>query len=145
MSQLPAIERDDLTCSIGDDRLDALLAEPFRRDDPGLSDKMARRLAWALGAGTWELTLYIDLAKYNAQPELYREYAAAFALFHLERTTSGGASTPSRDAFDLQHKNLALAHKGERLPGERNQRSTVTAMIIADESSWSRDKMRGFE
>ena len=145
MSQLPTIARDDLECSIGAERLDQLLSEPFRGDDPALPDKMARRLAWALNAGMAELTLYIDLTKYNEQPALYREYAAACALFHLERTTRAGASQASENAFDLMHKNLSLAHKGERLPGERNQRSTVTAMVIEDESRWSSDKMRGFE
>jgi hypothetical protein len=145
LSQLPTIERRDLLRSIGAERLDELLAEPFPPDEPDLADKTAERLAWALEYGTAELSLYIDLTAYNQHTVLYREYAVQFALYHLERTTRAGASQPSRDAFDLAHKNLAMAHKGERLPGERSQRSTVTAVVIEDETRWSSGKLYGFE
>ena len=145
MSQLPTIEREDLEDSVGAERLDELLAEPFRPDDPELKNKMARRLARALEYGTAQLSLYIDLRAYDEHTVLYRAYAAMFALFHLEQTTRAGASKPSCDAFDLAHKNLGLAHKGDRLPGERSQRSTITAEVIEDQSRWSSAKMQGFE
>ena len=131
--------------SISDDRLDELLGEPFRRDDPDRTARMGERLSWACALGVSELSQFIDLRKHNPLDGLYREYAVIFALFHLERTTKGGASEPSRDDYDQVHKNLGLAHKGERLPGERDQRSVVTAEVIEDESRWSAEKMHGFE
>ena len=53
MSQIPTIERTDVVRSISDDRLDELLGEPYKRDDPNRVAKMAERLSWAcaLGAG----------------------------------------------------------------------------------------------
>ena len=137
------INRADIERAQAGERLDDLLSEPFKHDDPARAQKIAERLAWALEAGTAELSLYIDLTKYTTLPVLYREYAALFAMFHLERTTRAGSSQPSRDTYDLVHKNLAMAHKGERLPGEREQRSTVRAHIIEDESRWSDDSLAG--
>ena len=131
--------------SISDSRLDALLGEPYERDDPDSEAKMARRLAWACAFGVNELSQYIDLTKHNPLDGLYREYAVLFALFHLQRTTDAGASQANRDDYDQVHKNLGFAHKGERLPGARDQRSVVTAEAIEDESRWSSDKMLGFE
>lgn len=145
MSQEPTIGRADIVRSISDQRLDELLGEPFERDDTDREARMTERLSWACALGVSELALYIDLTKYSPLVGLYREYAVLFALFHLERTTKAGASQRSRDDYDLVHKNLSLAHKGERLPGERDQRSVVTAEVIEDASRWSAGRMQGFE
>ena len=145
MSRKPTIVRADIVRSISDERLDDLLGEPYKRDDPDRVAKMAERLSWACALGVSELSQYIDLAKHDPLDGLYREYAVLFALFHLERTTKGGASQPSRDDYDQVHKNLGMAHKGERLPGEREQRSVVAAEVIEDASRWSAERMQGFE
>ena len=144
MSQTPTITRADLERAIGADRLDELLAEPYRRDDPDVEVRMAERLQWALQFGVSELALVIDLSSYAALEPLYREYAAGFAVFHLRRTTSAGATQSDQEYYDEVHKNLAMAHKGERLPGEREQRATARAEVIEDETPWSSAGMKGF-
>ena len=145
MSQIPTIGREDIVCGFSDERLDELLGEPYKRDDPDRAAKMAKRLQWACAFGVNELALYIDLKKSNPLSELYRDYAVFFALFHLVRTTKAGASESEKENYDQLHKNLSLAHKGERLPGKRDQQSVVAAEVIEDESRWSATRMHGFE
>ena len=145
MSHKPTIGREDLLSCIGASNLDKLIAAPIEHDEPDREAALARRLAWACAMGVDELSMYIDLTAFPELTGLYHGYAVAFTLIHLERTTKGGGSQKSRDDYDLFHKNLAMAHKGERLPGERDQRSVVTAIVITDESRWSSGKMYGFE
>ena len=145
MSQIPTITRADLVISIGARRLDALLHEPFEPDEPDLAVQLDTRLSWALEMGVAELALYIDLAKYEELSTLYHCYAVFFAVYHLQSSTSAGAPQASLDTYNLMHKNLAMAHKSERLPGEREQRSTTTAVVIEDDTQWSANRMKGFE
>ncbi len=137
------ITRQDIARSIGDSTLDELLAEPFEHDDPDREAEIAERLEWALGIGVAELGFFIDLESETELSVLYREYAVAFALYHLHRTTSGGASKDMQASYETMHKNLALAHRGERLPGMRSQPSVIEATVIVDESSCSMDKLHG--
>ncbi len=137
------ITRDDIARPITDDELDELLAERIKHDDPDREALMAKRLTWALEAGVGELSLYIDLASMTELSVLYREYAVAFALYHLHRTTSGGTTADMQASYDTMHKNLGLAHRGERLPGMRSQPSVIEATVIVDESSCSIDKLHG--
>ena len=105
---------------------------------------MAERLDWALKFGVAELAQYIDLSSFAELEPLYREYATGFAVFHLRRTTSAGATQGDREQYNQVHENLDRAHKGERLPGEREQRATARAEVIEDETPWSEGRMKGF-
>ena len=143
MSQWLSIDREDLLSGTSAKRLDELLGEPFELDEPDREAKMAKRLAWACKFGVAELSQYTDLKVPPEQPVLFQEYAVLFAFYHLERTTRGGAHKKTAEAYIETHRNLGLAHKGERLPGERKQRSGTTAQAIADETQWSHSKLHG--